>query len=200
MVRFVGLQRENINKAVIVVEGDPPDIDELVKRLALGTAVQVPVAPSATAKAPDASVPAKAPGAPAQTGAVPAVAPVADPKTTRARAAAPAPVVPVAPVVDEDGNEVDDDDAPPSVGVLFTGAVPNAVLTAEKISPMVTALLQSGVLPAVTGQAGVDAVVQWCTEAFNANAVPLLKRASKDLADMQTRVKRSASLALGVST
>lgn len=202
MLKFIALQRENTNKAVIAVEGDPPDIDELIKRLVLGTAVQVPVVASEPATAPVAPAAPAAPRVQAPT-VTPTVTP-ADPKTTRVRASTPvAPVAPVAPPVveDEDGNELDeDDDAPPAVGVLFTGAVPETVKAAAKISPMVTALLQAGVLPVVTGQAGVDAVVQWCTEAYHANAVALLKTASKDLADMQTRVKRSASLALGVST
>lgn len=165
MLKFMGLERRGSTAAVIVVEGEEADINELVVRLATGKLLSVPGAqptlPAVTTK----PTPAAVTPAPVATPAA------ATEKPKKEKAKAPAPP----PVADEEEEEDDDEEGDDGF-VLYPEAV-----AATKLREVLVALHGKG----ITTKAGMLA---WC-KAMQAKVPTLAK-----IPDLDERVDRAAVL------
>lgn len=190
MLKLVGMNM-GAKQVQLVVDGEPEELTELVKRIVMGDvlaarALPTPAKPaSAPASAPPAAAPvssappaATAPTAP-QTAAAAAPAPKAPKPPKAAPAPTPAPTPPPSAVLLDDEVEGDEDDA-----AAASSEIPTEVLAATKLREVLTALQRMG-------HTTKDALTAWCVA--NQAAVPVLAK----MDSVPDRVARAANL-LGI--
>ncbi len=171
MLKVDMFRRETEKQATVVVSGESAEVDELLKRLALGTLLSTTMVASVTALAPAKTTPAEAIAASAEKSLPNAIATVRRERAEAMAKPAPKPAKKAEP--EEGGDDAADAD----------DAIPEMAMSAVKVRQVIDALVADGI---AKDQASV---VAWCVK--HQPQVPVLTRLEDNMVD---RITRAAGL------